>query len=341
MKLLVTGGAGFIGSHLAEHLLRSGHTVTVLDNMSTGSSRNIDDLKAYDRFSFVCGTVLDAKLVNSLVKEHDAVFHLAAVVGTKNCIENPIDLIHSNIMGTDNVVEACYEHGKKLVLASTSEVYGRSEQIPFREDGPRVFGPVHADRWCYATTKTLDEYLSLAYAKLGLAVTILRYFNIYGPRANQSRYANVIPSFIRCALNNEPLQVHGTGEQTRSFTYVSDCVGATVAALAPSANGAVINVGTEDEVSINALAKTIIRLSGSRSAIVHVPYEHVFGPGHEDVSRRVPDATRARQLLNFHPRVTLEDGLRKTIDWYRKASGIERRPNHHENVEEYGDEIHS
>ncbi|SFU93302.1 NAD-dependent epimerase/dehydratase family protein [Alicyclobacillus macrosporangiidus] len=321
MKLLVTGGAGFIGSHVAEHLLRSGHTVTVLDNLSTGSRRNVEDLQAYDRFSFVGGTVLDAKQVNSLVKEHDAVFHLAAVVGTKNCIENPIDLIHSNIMGTDHVVTACFEHGKKLVLASTSEVYGRSEQVPFREDSPRVFGPIHSDRWCYATTKTLDEYLSLAYAKRGLAVTILRYFNIYGPRANQSRYANVIPSFIRRALNHEPLPIHGTGEQTRSFTYVSDCVAATVAALAPSADGAVINVGAEEEISIKALARTIIRLSESQSTLVHVSYEHVFGRGHEDVSRRVPDASRARQLLHFNPTVTLEDGLRKTIEWYRTAEG--------------------
>lgn len=320
VKLLVTGGAGFIGSHVAERLLGAGHTVTALDNISSGSLRNVGALDAHDRFSLLQGTILDAKLVDSLVKEHDAVFHLAAVVGTKNCVENPIDLIHTNVMGTDHVVTACHQYKKKLVLASTSEVYGRSEQVPFREDGQRVFGSTRSDRWCYATCKTLDEYLGLAYARRGLAITILRYFNIYGPRGNQSRYANVIPAFIRCALRHEPVQVHGTGEQTRSFTHVSDCAAATVAALDPSVNGAVLNIGAEQEISINALAKTIIRLSGSRSAIVHVPYEDAFGAGHEDVPRRVPETTLARRLLDFHPQVALEDGLRTTIDWYRTES---------------------
>lgn len=313
----MTGGSGFIGSHLAEYLLHSGHAVTVLDNFSNGDSKNITPLRKFKDFSLVPGSILDAKLVHSLVKRHDATFHLAAVVGVKYCIENPIELIHSNIFGTENVVSACSLYKKKLVLASTSEVYGKSQVLPFQEDGPRLFGSVKSDRWCYAVTKMLDEYLSLAYAREGLNVTILRYFNIYGPRSDQSEYSNVIPTFIRSALTNSLLEVHGTGQQTRSFTYVSDCVKATVAALDHSVDGTVLNIGNAHEISIAELAQTIIRLSGSRSGIVYVPYEDVFGPDHEDVPRRVPDMARSEQLLGYSPNIDLQRGLINTIEWFK------------------------
>lgn len=317
MKLLVTGGAGFIGSHLVETLLQVGHEVTSLDDLSSGQSENIVAMSNHPRFKFIQGSILDRDLVNRCIREHDAVFHLAAVVGVKYCIDNPLSLIASNVTGTEHVVEECHRFNKKLVLVSTSEVYGKSTELPFKEDGIRVFGSVTTSRWCYATTKTLDEYLALAYAQQGLQVTILRYFNIYGPRADTSQYASVVPSFIAAAIANRPITVHGDGTQTRCFTYVQDCVDGTIAALASSANGQIFNIGNSEETTIMNLAQTICSLVNSKSQIIQVPYDEVFGPGHEDIPRRVPDLSRAKAVIGYEPKVPLVQGLQMMVDWHR------------------------
>lgn len=315
-KVLVTGGAGFIGSHLVEKLLSQGHEVWTIDDLSSGKKAFLSAVLDHPAHHFIEGSVLDKGLLDEVLPQVDVVYHLAAVLGVKNCVESPLKVIHNNGEGTKNVLEAAAPLGKKVIFASTSEVYGKNKKLPFRETDDRVYGPTHIHRWCYATSKALDEHLCLAYAQKGLPVTILRYFNTYGPRATSSAYGGVIPRFIVAALKGEPIEVHGTGEQTRCFTYVSDAVEATYRAMDKKSDGLIINVGNNKQVSIETLAHLVKELTASSSEIVHIPYEQVYGSGFEDMVKRQPDIRRLKEVLDFKPRIHIKAGLYKTIQWF-------------------------
>lgn len=318
MRALVTGGAGFIGSHLVDALLARGWEVVALDNLFTGQRSNIAHLAAERRFRFVEGDVCDAHLVDELTRGCDVVFHLAAVVGVKHVIDNPLAGMRTNVLGTANVLAAAHRHGVRVCLASSSEVYGQSEDVPFVEDGPRVLGPTWIPRWSYATAKALDEHLCFAYRDRGLEVSVVRYFNAYGPRTDPRGYGSVVARFVNQALSGEPLTVHGDGQQTRSFTYVSDSVEGTIrAGTMPAALGEAFNLGSEEEITIERLAREIIALTGSRSTLTYLPYEAAFGADFAEPRRRVPNAGKARRLIGFEPQVSLQDGLRRTIEWFR------------------------
>ena len=322
-KVLVTGGAGFIGSHLVDLLLREGREVIVLDDLSTGSERNLPEGVHKANLRFVRGSILDARLVDDLVAESPLVFHLAAAVGVRKIVEDPLHSILTNVNGTEHVLSSATSHGSRVLLASTSEVYGRSEEIPFRETGNRILGPTSVHRWSYATAKALDEHLAFAYRDRGLAVSIVRYFNSYGPRIHQSGYGSVIARFAWQALNGVPLTVHGDGKQTRCFTYVSDTVDGTIrAATRNEAVGGVFNIGSAREVTILELAGEVRRILGSSSEIRLEPYETDYPRGFEDTRRRVPDVTRARGVLDFEARVEFTDGLARTLEWCRQNYGL-------------------
>jgi UDP-glucose 4-epimerase len=317
--VLVTGGAGFIGSHLVDFLLQQGHRVTILDDLSTGSRANIAPAVDDHQCKFVEGTVLDWDLVNDLVGEAELVFHLAAVVGVKNVVDHPRRGIEVNVGGTENVLRAASRCGARVVLASSSEVYGMSREIPFTEDGPRVLGPTEIQRWSYAASKALDEHLGFTYAAEGLPVTSVRYFNAYGPRIDESGYGSVIARFMTQAFKNEPMTLYGDGNQTRSFTYVTDTVAGTyLAATHPAAPGQVFNIGSGTETSIRQIAVEICRQTGVDPVFDYVSFEAVYGPAFQDIYRRVPSIEKARSMLGFEPKVGLADGLKNTIAWARK-----------------------
>lgn len=317
-KILITGGAGFIGSHLADRLLADGGAVTVLDNFSTGSPRNLAHHAKNRNLTTIAGSILDAELVDRLTFEHPLVFHLAATVGVKHIVENPLEALQTNTHGTENVLRAADRHGSFIVLASTSEIYGRSGQVPFREDGDRILGPTWVHRWSYSTSKALDEHLAFAYAERGVRVAIVRFFNSYGPRINENGYGSVIARFAAQALSGQPITVHGDGRQTRCFTYVADTVEGTIlAARRRGAAGNVFNIGNDEEVSIFSLAERIRHKLRSRSEIVLVPYEDSYPKGFQDTPRRVPDTAKAADVLGFKSRVPLEKGLDYTLAWCR------------------------
>jgi UDP-glucose 4-epimerase len=316
--VLVTGGAGFIGSHLVDFLLSRGHRVTILDDLSTGSRANIAHVVDNPQCRFVEGTVLDWDVVNDLVGDTELVFHLAAVVGVKNVVEHPRRGIEVNVGGTENVLRAASRCGARVVLASSSEVYGVSREIPFVEDGPRVLGPTQVQRWSYAASKALDEHLGLTYAAEGLPVCAVRYFNAYGPRIDESGYGSVIARFMAQAFKKETLTLYGDGNQTRSFTYISDTIAGTyLAGTRPAAIGQVFNIGSGVETSIRQLAVEICRQIGVDPIFDYVPFKDVYGPAFQDVYRRVPSIEKARNMLGFEPGVDLEQGLAKTIAWAR------------------------
>jgi nucleoside-diphosphate-sugar epimerase len=317
-RVLVTGGAGFIGSHLVDRLLEDGAAVTVLDAFTTGRDANLVGHAQSSQLSVIRGSVLDGPLVDNLVAEHPLVFHLAAAVGVHNIVVDPLAALHTNIQGTENVLSSAHRHGSRVVLASTSEIYGRSRELPFREDGDRVLGPSWVHRWSYSTAKAIDEHLAFAYAEQGLRVSIVRYFNSYGPRIDESGYGSVIARFAAQALRGEPITVHGTGQQTRCFTYVSDTVeGTLLAARRKEALSNVFNIGNSEEITILGLAETIRSMVGSDSRIELIPYESAYPTGFQDTPRRVPDLTRASTLLGFRPVVSVHDGLARTLAWCR------------------------
>lgn len=324
MKIVVTGGAGFIGSHLVERLLLEGHEVRMIDDLSTGKLSFLHDIINHKNHTFFHGSALDRSLLNEVMEDCDAVFHLAAVLGVKNTVENPLKVIEGNIDSTRNVLELAFPRKCKVIFASTSEVYGKNESIPFHEGSSRILGPTTTHRWCYATAKALDEHLCFAYAEKGLPVTVVRYFNAYGPRATASQYGGVIPKFICAALKNEPLSVYGNGTQTRCFTYIDDTVTGTVNCLDSKYNSEVFNIGNNIPLSINELAQKIKQLTNSTSPIVHIPYEEAFGNGYEDSPKRIPDLTKSNTLLNFYPETTIEEGLIRTIPWYEHIQKNER-----------------
>ncbi len=320
MKVLVTGGAGFIGSHLVDTLLTRGDEVFVIDNLSTGKIVNLQHQLGNPRFHFVNDTILNESLVDRLVAQVDLVYHLAAVVGVKYVVQDPLGAIYTNVRGTEVVLGAAFRHWKKVVLASSSEIYGKSDKVPFHEEDDRLLGPTSIPRWSYSMAKAMDELYAYAYHAKGLPVAIVRYFNAYGPRLDERGYSSVVANFIRQALAGEPITVHGDGSQTRCFTYVEDTVrGTLLAGEVKAGEGQAFNIGNNRETSILELARLIKKLARSNSKVIFVPYESYYGEGFEDTRRRVPSIERARRVLGFEPRVDLPEGLRRTITWWRKS----------------------
>lgn len=318
MKVLVTGGAGYIGSHLVDRLCAEGHDVTVLDNLSTGKAQNIE--RHLGAIRFVNGSILDERLVEREVERSELVFHLAAAVGVRHIVEAPLDSILVNTEGTGHVLASCFRNWRRVLVASTSEIYGRTAKVPMHEDDDRVLGPTTIHRWSYSTAKAIDEHLALAYHAHGLPVVIVRYFNSYGPRLDARGYGSVVANFLRQALANQPLTVHGDGQQSRSFTYVDDTVrGTYLAGFSDEATGQVINLGSTRETTILELAEMVRAHVGSTSPVTSMSYESYYGPGFADTRRRVPDVTRARQVLGWEPAVSLEEGLARTYEWWKQA----------------------
>jgi UDP-glucose 4-epimerase len=314
VKALVTGGAGFIGSHLAEALLAAGHAVAVLDDLSTGRLENLQAVQAHPAFTMAVGSVKDEAIVQKLVADADVVYHLAAAVGVRLILERPVETIVTNIVGTEVVLRAAAQAGTRVVLASTSEVYGKSDRVPLSEDDDRLLGPTTKSRWSYAGSKAIDEFLGLAYHReQGLPVVVLRFFNTVGPR-QIGRYGMVVPRFARQALEGGPITVYGDGRQSRCFTDVEDTVRGMIAlSVADGAAGQVFNLGTTHEVTIGDLAERVRSLAGSSAAIVRVPYEQAYQPGFEDLRRRVPDLRKAEAAVGYRPRVPLDETLRRVI----------------------------
>lgn len=326
MRALITGGAGFIGSHLAETLVMQGHEVLVLDDLSTGSLDNVAHLDGLRGFECVIDSVTNDAVVKALVDRVDVVFHLAAAVGVKLVLEEPIHTIHTNVAGTETVLRHVSQSGKRVVVASTSEVYGKGQALPFREDADLVLGPSDKTRWGYATSKLMDEFLTVGYAKKhGMPGVIVRLFNTVGPRQS-NRYGMVIPNFVRRALQNEPLVVHGDGSQTRSFTWVGDVVWAILALInEPRAYGEVFNIGNGTEISIRDLAFKVKEMTGSNSEVVFQPYHAVFDEGFEDMPRRVPDISKLRRCVGFEPKVHLDGILDAVIKYWAPPGAVAAR----------------
>ena len=317
MKILVTGGAGYIGSHLVDRLLANDHDVIVIDDLSTGKKSNLALIEGVIEFHH--NSILHESLINTLIKKCDVVYHLAAAVGVANIVAKPLDSIITNARGTDVVLQACANHGVKTVLASTSEIYGKTSKMPMCEDDDRVLGSTMVSRWSYSTAKALDEHLALEYSRVGLPVSIVRYFNSYGPRIDFKGYGSVVANFIRQAIAGEPLTVHGDGTQTRCFTYISDTVeGTYLVGTVKAAEGSVFNVGNDVEITINELAERVKAACDSTSDITHVSHASRYGKAFEDTKRRVPDLTRSRNVLGYTPTVSLDEGLQLTVDWWRR-----------------------
>ena len=319
MRVLITGGAGFVGSHLSEALLEQNDEVFVLDNLSTGSIDNIVHLKAHPHFHYTIDVVENEPVLAELVDRCDVVVHLAAAVGVKLIVEQPVHTIETNVHGTEVVLKHANKKKKLVLIASTSEVYGKSTDVPFREDQDLVPGPSSKHRWAYACSKLIDEFLALAYWKeRNLPVIITRLFNTVGPRQT-GQYGMVVPNFVRQALAGKPITVFGDGTQTRSFTYVGDVVRAMVALInEPRAIGQVFNIGNGNEISINGLAERVKALTGSSSEIVHIPYDQAYEAGFEDMPRRVPDISKVRALIGFNPTVELDEILTRVVEHFRQ-----------------------
>jgi UDP-glucose 4-epimerase len=319
VRALITGGAGFIGSHLSEALLDAGQEVMVLDNLSTGSMDNITHLKGRRGFEYTIDTVENEPLLAELIDRSDVVFHFAAAVGVKLIVEQPVYTIETNVHGTEVVLKHANKKKKLVVIASTSEVYGKSIDFPFREDSDLVLGPTPKHRWAYACSKAIDEFLALAYWKeRKLPVIIVRFFNTVGPRQT-GQYGMVIPNFVRQALAGEPITVFGDGTQQRAFTHVHDVVGALLKIVVePTAVGQVFNIGNTEEISIRALADRVKKLTGSQSVIKLIPYDQAYESGFEDMPRRVPDLGKIKKLIGYETRNNLDDILTQVIDYFRR-----------------------
>ncbi|MBN1362677.1 MAG: GDP-mannose 4,6-dehydratase [Sedimentisphaerales bacterium] len=321
MKVLITGGAGFIGSHLAERLLGDGHQVVLLDNLSTGGLENIQSFRQDSNLEFVKGDVRDIGLVQLLTARCEVVYHLAAAVGVQLIADDPVRTIETNIAGTEAVLEVANKFGRKVLIASSSEVYGKSESIPFREDDDLVLGSTSLSRWAYACSKAIDEFLGQAfYQQYGLGVVVARFFNTIGPRQT-GRYGMVVPRFVQWALANEPLHIYGTGQQSRCFCYVGDVVEAIIGLMqSEQAVGKVFNVGSAEEITIEALADKVVALTGSESEKRFVPYDVAYGRPIEDMMRRVPCTERIRQTIGWQPRTLLSDILEHVIAEHRRQA---------------------
>ncbi|MFN8627905.1 MAG: NAD-dependent epimerase/dehydratase family protein [Candidatus Binatia bacterium] len=318
MKVLLTGGGGFVGSHLADAFVARGDEVFVLDMGSVKKVRHLLDNRA---FHYVHDSVFNMDILEGLIAQCDLVYHLAAVVGVEHYVGDPYEVLNVNVNGTQNVLKLAFKHQKKVVFSSTSEVYGRNPKVPWHEDDDRVLGSTRIDRWCYSTSKAVGEHFCFAYHRIGLPVTITRYFNVYGPRLDTLDVGRIITIFMGQLLRNEPLTVIGDGTQTRCFTYIDDAVRATIAAgVGPGTDGQVFNIGTAVETSIAELARLMIEISGAQSSITFVTQESVYGSSYEDIPRRVPDNAKMRQLLGVRAETSLREGLGRTIDWFRKTA---------------------
>jgi len=321
MKALITGGAGFIGSHLAERLLTDGEEVTIVDNLSTGRLENIQGFRSHAKLQFVQGDIRDGTLMQLLASRCDVVFHLAAAVGVQLIADDPVRTIETNIAGTEAVLEAANKFGRRILLASSSEIYGKSEKVPFGEDDDFVLGGTAFSRWAYACSKAIDEFLGQAFhQQYGLGVVGARFFNTIGPRQT-GRYGMVVPRFVQWALNDEPIRIYGTGSQTRCFCYVEDLVEAVIGLMrCEEAAGSVFNIGSLEEVSIEALADRIIEITGSKSRKEFVPYDVAYGRPIEDLMRRVPSLERIKAAIGWQPQTTLDQTLKIIIEHCRKGS---------------------
>jgi UDP-glucose 4-epimerase len=321
MKILITGGAGFIGSHLADKLIADGHEITVIDDLSTGRYSNVEHLEGHERFRLIIGTVLNSELMEDLVRDTDRVYHMASAVGVKLIMDHPVRTIETIFRGTDVVLGLCSRYRKRVLVPSTSEVYGKGVSVPFKEDDDLLTGATDKHRWAYACAKTLDEFLALAHWKeTRLSVVVVRLFNTVGPRQT-GQYGMVVPRFIRAALRNEPIEVHGDGTQSRCFGHVSDVVEGLVKLLeTPECFGQVINLGNDEEVSILQLADKAISQTSSSSEIRFLSYAEVYGEGFEDMRRRVPSLEKAKCLIGYQPTRTLETIINDVADEFRKEA---------------------
>ncbi|MCB5245492.1 MAG: GDP-mannose 4,6-dehydratase [Candidatus Cloacimonadaceae bacterium] len=319
MKILITGGAGFIGSHLAERLVEEGNQVIVVDNLSTGRLENIEAIKANGNFHYTIGSILNQKLLEKLMEGVDQVYHLAAAVGVKYIIENPLLSLRTNILGTENVLELANKNKAKVLITSTSEIYGKSDNVPFHEDDDRILGSTRISRWGYSCSKAIDEFMALAYYReKRLPVVIVRCFNTVGPR-QIGQYGMVLPKFIKAALLDQPLVVYGTGKQTRCFADVSDVVDAFIKLMnTPSCVGEIFNVGNTESISIEDLAKKVKEMCDSKSRIEYMSYEEAFEEGFEDMMHRVPCLDKVKEYIGYEPKYNLDNIIRRMIEYYEK-----------------------
>jgi UDP-glucose 4-epimerase len=324
MKALITGGAGFIGSHLCDRLLEAGHRVTVVDDLSTGRLANIAHLEGAPGFQFVHETIMHEAVMDRLVSECDAIYHLASAVGVELIVNRPVEVIERCILGSEIVLKTAHRYKKKVLITSTSEVYGKNSRVPFAEDDDRLLGPTTKSRWSYSCSKAIDEFLALAYHKeKRLPVVIVRLFNTVGPRQT-GQYGMVVPRFVQQALAGEPLTVYGDGNQQRCFGYVGDVVGALVSLMEhPGAVGQIFNIGSTEEVSIRQLAERVIALTGSSSTIRTIPYDVAYEAGFEDMTRRIPDIRRVGGLIGFEPRISLDQIITRIADYFREAAPVD------------------
>ena len=319
MKILITGGAGFVGSHLADKLHNEGHEITIIDDLSTGRYQNVAHLEGKERFRLIIETVLNAKLMEEIVRESDRVYHMASAVGVKLIMEHPVKTIETIFRGTDIVLGFCSRYRTRVLIPSTSEVYGKSTQVPFEEDNDILKGSTSKHRWAYACAKELDEFLALAHWKESrLPVAVVRLFNTVGPRQT-GQYGMVVPNFVKAAVRGEPLVVHGDGGQSRCFGHVSDVIeGLTKVIETPACFGQVVNIGNAEEVTIKQLAEKAIALTGSKSEIKYIPYEEAYGEGFEDMRRRVPSLEKAKRLIGYQPTRTLDEIINDVAEQFRE-----------------------
>jgi nucleoside-diphosphate-sugar epimerase len=328
MKILITGGTGFIGSHLCHAFLERGDSVLALDVASTAKVLELKSNPAYaGRFQYVKGSILDYTLLDGLMRKCDLVYHLAAVVGVEHYVDDPFGVMDVNVNGTQNVLRAAFANDRKVVFSSTSEIYGKSKDVPFREQGDRVLGSTSIDRWCYSTSKAVGEHFCFAYAKLGVPVVVLRYFNLYGPKLDKIDRGRVMTIFLGQLLRGEPLTIVNDGKQTRAFTYIDDGIRATVAAgLVDAAVGGIFNVGTDRETTILELAKVMLKEFGRKPEdprnLVFKRQEEVYGKSYQDIDRRFPDITRMKSVLGVAPQVSLEEGVRRTCAWFKRTENF-------------------
>jgi UDP-glucose 4-epimerase len=320
MRILITGGAGFIGSHLVDRLIAEGHDVTVIDNLSVGSIQNVAHHLDDDRFQFVCDSILNETTLERLVRKCDQIYHMAAVVGVKYVVEDPLGGILTNVRGTENVLEMAYRYWVPTVIASSSEIYGKSTAVPLSENDDRLLGPTSVGRWSYSDSKAIDEYFAFAYAGKGLPVSVVRYFNVYGARLDPRGYGSVIAKFVSQARQGGPLTVYGDGQQTRCYTYITDAIEGTVrAANVPEAVGLAFNIGSNRETSVLELSEMIRVRVNPQATVEFTSHREVYGVPFEETHRRVPDIKRAVETLGFRAVVPLEEGLDRTAAWFAES----------------------
>ncbi len=319
MKILITGGAGFIGSHLAEKLLETRNTIAVIDNLSTGDFANIKHLADNPNFSYTIDSILNKDALEKLVKKSDQIYHLAAAVGVKYIIDNPLLSLQTNIVGTENILELANKYKKKVLVSSTSEIYGKNNNVPFKEEDDRLLGSTHITRWSYSASKAIDEFLALAYFReKKLPVVIVRCFNTVGPRQT-GQYGMVVPKFVKSALLNHPLTVYGDGKQTRCFAYVYDVVNGMIKLMSEKkAEGEIFNIGNDEEISIEELAHKIKKLTNSKSKIEYVKYEDAYEEGFEDMISRRPELAKIKKFIGYKPKVNLDNILQKIINYFEE-----------------------